>query len=138
MLSKKYKNYKKFIENVKPNVINIDYNIDPKKISSEVDIPVQGLDPNALLKDIDDMKKDALKYLNIFKDHPYIFNLVTVFYHKQNQTVDYLVKLVKDFKMTELHPNVKFGKTGILLINLGTPDSTILGYKKVSQGIFIR
>ena len=26
--------------------------------------------------------------------------------------------------MTELHPNVKFGKTGILLINLGTPDST--------------
>ena len=26
--------------------------------------------------------------------------------------------------MNEDHPNVKFGKTGILLINLGTPDST--------------
>ena len=26
--------------------------------------------------------------------------------------------------MLENHPNVKFGKTGILLINLGTPDST--------------
>ena len=26
--------------------------------------------------------------------------------------------------MRENHPNVKFGKTGILLINLGTPDST--------------
>ncbi len=26
--------------------------------------------------------------------------------------------------MKENHPNVKFGKTGILLINLGTPDST--------------
>ncbi len=94
------KNYKKFIENVKPSVINIDYNIDPKKISSEVDIPVQGgLDPNALLKDIDDMKKDALKYLNIFKDHPYIFNLGHgVLPQTKPETVDYLVKLVKDFK----------------------------------------
>ena len=26
--------------------------------------------------------------------------------------------------MTQNHPEVKFGKTGILLINLGTPDST--------------
>ena len=26
--------------------------------------------------------------------------------------------------MKENHPTVKFGKTGILLINLGTPDST--------------
>ena len=26
--------------------------------------------------------------------------------------------------MTEDHPEVKFGKTGVLLINLGTPDST--------------
>lgn len=94
------KNYKKFIENVKPSVINIDYNIDPKKISSEVDIPVQGgLDPNTLLKDIDDMKKDALKYLNIFKDHPYIFNLGHgVLPQTKPETVDYLVKLVKDFK----------------------------------------
>ena len=26
--------------------------------------------------------------------------------------------------MNDEHPEVKFGKTGILLINLGTPDST--------------
>ena len=26
--------------------------------------------------------------------------------------------------MLEKHPVVKFGKTGIILINLGTPDST--------------
>ena len=26
--------------------------------------------------------------------------------------------------MTENHPKLKFGKTGILLINLGTPNST--------------
>ena len=48
---------------------------------------------------IDDMKKDALKYLNIFKDHPYIFNLGHgVLPQTKPETVDYLVKLVKDFK----------------------------------------
>ena len=26
--------------------------------------------------------------------------------------------------MKENHPDIKFGKTGVLLINLGTPDST--------------
>ena len=26
--------------------------------------------------------------------------------------------------MIENHPDVKFGKTGVLIINLGTPDST--------------
>ena len=26
--------------------------------------------------------------------------------------------------MTQNHPVIKFGKTGILIINLGTPDST--------------
>ena len=26
--------------------------------------------------------------------------------------------------MRENHPDIKFGKTGVLLINLGTPDST--------------
>ena len=94
------KNYKKFIENVQPSVINIDHNIDPKKISSEVDIPIQGgLDPKTLLKDINDVKKDTLKYLNVFKDHPYIFNLGHgVLPQTKPETVDYLVKLVKDFK----------------------------------------
>ena len=29
--------------------------------------------------------------------------------------------------MQDGHPKVKFGKTGILLINLGTPDSTVGG-----------
>ena len=36
--------------------------------------------------------------------------------------------------MTEDHPKINFGKTGILLINLGTPD----GHKKISKRIFIR
>ena len=39
--------------------------------------------------------------------------------------------------MDKDHPDVKFGKTGVLIINLGTPDSTSYGYKKIFKGIFI-
>ncbi len=93
-------NYKRFVAKVKPDAINIDYNVDPIKISSEINIPVQGgLDPNILLKDIVDVKKETLEYLNIFKDHPYVFNLGHGVLPQTNpDTVDYLVKLVKDFK----------------------------------------
>ena len=70
------KNYKSFCEIVKPDVINIDYNVDPLSISKKINIPVQGgLDPKILLTDTENLKKQTLKYLNIFKDHPYIFNL---------------------------------------------------------------
>ena len=40
--------------------------------------------------------------------------------------------------MDKNHPEIKFGKTGILLINLGTPDSTIMGYKKIPKRIPFR
>ena len=33
------------------------------------------MDPKILLKDKESLKKEAKKYLDIFKDHPYIFNL---------------------------------------------------------------
>ncbi len=94
------KNYKKFVEEVKPNAINIDYNVDPKKIIYEIDIPIQGgLDPKILLTDTNNVKKFVLEYLNIFKDHPYIFNLGHgVLPNTKPEIVDYLVKLVKDFK----------------------------------------
>ena len=70
------KNYKEFCEIVKPDAVGIDYNIDPKKILRDIKIPVQGgLDPKILLSDKETLKKEATKYLDIFKDHPYIFNL---------------------------------------------------------------
>ena len=70
------KNYKNFCNTVKPNVISIDYNIDPTSILKEIRIPVQGgLDPRILLTDKENLKKNTLRYLNIFKDHNYIFNL---------------------------------------------------------------
>jgi len=93
------KNYKIFCEIVKPDAINIDYVVDPIAISNEIQIPIQGgLDPKALLSDKDNLKKEALKYLNIFKDHPYIFNLGHgVMQETDPMKVDYLVKLVKDY-----------------------------------------
>jgi len=93
------KNYKEFVQTVKPNVINIDYNIDPNFIRKEINIPVQGgLDPKVLLSDKDNLKKKALEYLDIFKDHPYIFNLGHgVMPETDPNMVDYLVKLVKDY-----------------------------------------
>ncbi len=70
------KNYKEFCEVVKPDAINIDYNVNPFTIRKNLKIPIQGgLDPKILLTDQENLKKEALKYLDIFKDHPYIFNL---------------------------------------------------------------
>ena len=93
------KKYKIFCEIVKPDAVNIDYNVDPFSISKEIHIPVQGgLNPKVLLYDKENLKKEALKYLNIFKDHPYIFNLGHgVVPETDPMKVDYLVKLVKDY-----------------------------------------
>jgi uroporphyrinogen decarboxylase len=94
------KNYKEFCEIVNPDVISIDYNIDPKQIVKKIKIPVQGgLDPKILLTDKKILKKEIIKYLEIFKDHPYIFNLGHGVLPETNpEMVDYLVKTVKDFK----------------------------------------
>jgi uroporphyrinogen decarboxylase len=93
------KNYKNFCNFVKPNAINIDYNVDPELICREIKIPVQGgLDPKVLLTDIENLKNQTIKYLNIFKDHPYIFNLGHgVLPETKPNMVDYLVKTVKDY-----------------------------------------
>ena len=93
------KNYKNYCNIVNPDVVNIDYNVDPISISKSINIPVQGgLDPKVLLTDISNLKKQALKYLDIFKDHPYIFNLGHGVLPETNpEMVDYLVKIVKDY-----------------------------------------
>jgi uroporphyrinogen decarboxylase len=93
------KNYKTFCQTVKPNAINIDYDIDPISISQQIEIPIQGgLDPKILLSDKENLKKETLKYLNIFKNHPYIFNLGHgVVPETDPAKVKYLVELVKDY-----------------------------------------
>ena len=94
------KNYKEFCEIVRPDVISIDYNINPKKIIKDLKIPVQGgLDPKILLTDKETLKKEAIKYLEIFKDHPYIFNLGHGVLPETNPSmVEYLVQTVKGHK----------------------------------------
>ena len=93
------KNYKEYIENVKPDAISIDYQVNPNVIKKEIKIPVQGgLNPNILLSSKENVKKEALKYLDIFKDHPYIFNLGHgVLPETDPMIIDYLVKLVNDY-----------------------------------------
>ena len=93
------KNYKEFCDIVKPDVVGIDYNIDPKKILNDVKIPIQGgLDPKILLTDKETLKKETLKYLDIFKDHPYIFNLGHgVLPETDPNMFEYLVNTVKNY-----------------------------------------
>ena len=94
------KNYKEFCEIVKPDAVNIDYNVNPKEIAQNIKIPVQGgLNPKILLTDKKTLKKETIKYLEIFKDHPYIFNLGHgVLPETKPEMVEYLVNTVKDFK----------------------------------------
>ena len=93
------KNYKEFCDIVKPDAVSIDYNVDPKKILRDIKIPIQGgLDPKILLSDKETLKKEASKYLNIFKDHPYIFNLGHgVLPETDPKMFEYLVKTVKEY-----------------------------------------
>ena len=94
------KNYKEFCDIVKPDAISIDYNISPKNIIKDIKIPVQGgLDPKILLTDKETLKKETIKYLEIFKDHPYIFNLGHGVLPETNpEMVKYLVGIVKEYK----------------------------------------
>ena len=94
------KNYKEFCEIVKPDAISIDYNINPKEIVKNINIPVQGgLDPKILLTDKEKLKKEVINYLEIFKDHPYIFNLGHgIMPETDPKMVETLVQTVKEYK----------------------------------------
>jgi len=71
----------------------------PNELCKNIKIPIQGgLDPKILLTNKEQVKKETLKYLNIFKDHPYIFNLGHGILPETNpDMVEYLVKTVKDY-----------------------------------------
>jgi uroporphyrinogen decarboxylase len=93
------KNYKEYCEIVKPDVVSIDYNVNPKEILKKIKIPIQGgLNPKILLAEKETLKKESIKYLDIFKDHPYIFNLGHgVLPETRPDMVEYLVNTVKDY-----------------------------------------
>ncbi len=91
--------YESYVNLVEPDVISIDYDVDPKIISERIDITVQGgLNPNFLISDREELKTNVKKYLDLFKDKPYIFNLGHgVLPNTDPSMVDYLVKLVKNY-----------------------------------------
>jgi len=92
-------NYIDFCETVKPDCISIDYEVDPRLIREKINnITVQGgLDPKILLGDKEGIKKNTEKYLNTFKDYPYIFNLGHgVLPEIKPETIEYIIQIVRN------------------------------------------
>jgi len=92
-------NYKKFVDHVKPDIINIDYSADLSIIRDTIDITVQGgLDPKILLQNKDILKNEVTKYLKTFNKKRYIFNLGHGVLPDTNpDMVKYLVDVVRSF-----------------------------------------
>ena len=93
--------YVDFCSVVKPDCISIDYDVDPEWIKKKLKgLPIQGgLDPKILLTDKENIRKNTDKYLNIFKDYPYIFNLGHgVLPEIKPETIQYIIELVRNKK----------------------------------------
>ncbi len=93
------KNYLDFCSVVKPDCINIDYEIDPRWIRKKLkEIPIQGgLDPKILLTNKEKIKNEVENYLKIFSDYPYIFNLGHgVLPETKPETIEYIVQMVRN------------------------------------------
>ena len=91
--------YKKFVDKVNPDIISIDYNVDPSIIRDTIDIPVQGgLDPKILLQNKEIVRNEVTKYLKTFDKKRYIFNLGHGVLPDTNPVmVKYLVDVVRNF-----------------------------------------
>ena len=92
-------NYKKFVDSVSPDIISIDYNVDPSIIRDTISIPVQGgLDPKILLQNKEIVRNEVTKYLKTFDKKRYIFNLGHGVLPDTNpDMVKYLVDVVRSF-----------------------------------------
>ena len=93
------KDYKTYCEIIKPDAVNIDYNVSLDNVLKNLKIPIQGgMNPKILLTDKETLKNETKKYLDIFKSHPYIFNLGHgILPNTDPNMVDYLVKMVRDY-----------------------------------------
>ena len=70
-------NYVNFADAVNPDCLSLDYEIDPMWAKENLkQFCLQGgMDPKILFKAENEIFKEVDRYLNIFKDQPYIFNL---------------------------------------------------------------
>ena len=95
------KNYEDFCSSVKPNCISIDYEVDPNWIKKKIKTSIiqGGLDPKVLLKNKEDIEIEVKKYLDIFRDQPYIFNLGHgVLPETKPETIKFVTSLVRKYK----------------------------------------
>ena len=95
------KNYEYFCSSVKPDCISIDYEVDPNWIKKKIKTSViqGGLDPKVLLRNKEDIEVEVKKYLDIFRDQPYIFNLGHgVLPETKPETIKFVTSLVREYK----------------------------------------
>ena len=94
-------NINNFIKEVKPHGISIDYDINLKKLNLNNDVVFQGgMNPKFLLGNNKRMFKEAKKYLNFFKNKPYIFNLGHGILPKTKpENVKRLVEFVRSYNL---------------------------------------
>ena len=95
------KKYVEFTNKVKPDCLSIDYDVDPLWVKEEINsVAIQGgLDPKTLLEKDEFIEKEVKKYLDIFRDRPYVFNLGHGVLPETNpEKIKFVTNLVRDFK----------------------------------------
>ena len=95
------KNINNFIKEVNPHGISIDYDVSLKKLNLNNNVVFQGgMNPKFLLGNNKRMFKEAKKYLDFFKNKPYIFNLGHGILPKTNpKNVKKLVEFVRSYNL---------------------------------------
>ena len=96
-IKEKYEDFNKI---VKPDGINIDFEINPLWAREKLrNVVIQGgLDPKILLKSEEDIIERATKYIQAFKEIPYVFNLGHGLLPETDpDKVDKLIKFYRNF-----------------------------------------
>ncbi len=94
-------NINNFIKEVNPHGIGIDYDINLKNLNLNNDVVFQGgMNPKFLLGNNKRMFEEAKKYLDFFKNKPYIFNLGHGILPKTNpENVKRLIEFVRSYNL---------------------------------------
>jgi uroporphyrinogen decarboxylase len=95
------KNINAFVKEVKPHGISIDYDVNLKKLNLNNNVVFQGgMNPKFLLGNNKRMFIEAKKYLDFFKNKPYIFNLGHGILPKTKpENVKRLVEFVRSYNL---------------------------------------
>ena len=95
------KKYAEYSDKVKPDCLSIDYNVDPLWAKKEIkSVAIQGgLDPKILLEKDEIIEKEVKKYLDIFRNQPYVFNLGHGVLPETNpEKIKFVTNLVRNYK----------------------------------------